>query len=241
MSLVLQKEDERFRDLINLGKQRGYVSYDEVSEVLPAETRTSADIESLFSELEHEHVPVYEDAPLSAAAPADSEGAGFDGGEGSGRGPESDFSETAHSPDKTNDPVRLYLREMGSVPLLKREDEVAIAKRMERGRALVLKTLARSPLVVEDLIRKGEEIRSGDLSVREVVHFDEDELTVEKIEAKKRLTLKTLQKLEKLYALALRQAARLRCSGRRSPPPRTGCRDRSRARGRVPPSPRRPY
>lgn len=220
MSLVLQKEDERVRDLINLGKQRGYVSYDEVNDILPTETRTSAEIDSLFSALEHQHVPVYEDAPAAKAAHGvieSAEGAEFEAAEDPARGEEAELDETVHVQDKTNDPVRLYLREMGSVPLLKREDEVAIAKRMERGRGLVLRTLSRSPLVLNDLIGIGKEIRKGALSIREVVHFDEEELTVEKIEKKTRLTLKIIQKIEKLYAVGLKQAARLNSIPRSSP------------------------
>ena len=68
MSLVLQKEDDRVRGLINMGKERGYVSYDEVNEILPTETRTAAEIDSLFSAFEQHNVPVYEDAPVAKAA-----------------------------------------------------------------------------------------------------------------------------------------------------------------------------
>ena len=211
MSLVIQKEDDRVRDLINLGKQRGFVSYDEVSDVLPADTRTSADVENLFSELEHEHVPVYEDNPVTSAAGASAvvDGADAAGVESHARAEPAEFDESGYGYDPTNDPVRLYLREMGSVPLLKREDEVAIAKRMERGRGLVLKTLSRSPLVVKELIRVGKEIRDGALSIRDVVQIDEEDLTVERIERKTRQTLKTLQQIEKLYGQGLQQATRL--------------------------------
>jgi RNA polymerase primary sigma factor len=63
--------------------------------------------------------------------------------------------------EKTNDPVRMYLREMGTVPLLTREGEVAIAKRLERGQMLVLKTLSRFPIVIKELVAIGEELRKG--------------------------------------------------------------------------------
>ena len=124
-----------------------------------------------------------------------------------GHGEDAEIEETAQLEDKTSDPVRVYLREMGRVPLLKREGEVAIAKRMERGHALVLKTISRSPLVLKELIEMGKEIRSGTRSIREVVQFDEEELTVEKIEKKTRRTLRIIDKIEKLYALGLKQAA----------------------------------
>ena len=85
--------------------------------------------------------------------------------------------------------MRLYLREMGSVPLLKREGEVAIAKRMERGQMLVLKTISRSPLVLKELIAVGADLRNGRCSIKEIVQFDEEELTEEKIEDKTKQTL----------------------------------------------------
>ena len=166
---MLQKEDERVRDLISLGKERGFVSFDEVNDILPTETRTSADIDSLFSAFEHHNVPVYEDAPVAKTPHGllgDTDGIEFEGREDHAHGEDAEVNETAHLLDKTSDPVRLYLREMGSVPLLKREDEVAIAKRMERGRGVVLRTLSRSPLVVKELIKIGKEIRTGELSRR---------------------------------------------------------------------------
>jgi RNA polymerase primary sigma factor len=137
----------------------------------------------------------------------DTERVEFEVREDPARGEEAEIDETAHLLDKTSDPVRLYLREMGSVPLLKREGEVAIARRMERGHGLVLRTISRSPLVLKELIGIGKEMRNGTRSIREVVQFDEEELTVKKIEKKTRLTLRIIDKIEKLYALGLKQAA----------------------------------
>ncbi len=208
--LVLQKQDDRVRNLINLGKERGYVSYAEVNDILPTETRTSAEIDNLFSAFERHNGHVYEDASVAKAARGvlgDTERVEFEVRKDPARGEEGAIDETAHLLDKTNDPVRLYLREMGSVPLLKREGEVAIARRMERGHGLVLRTISRSPLVLKELIGIGKEMRNGTRSIREVVQFDEEELTVEKIEKKTRHTLRIIDKIEKLYALGLKQAA----------------------------------
>ncbi len=119
------------------------------------------------------------------------------------------FDETAHLLDKTTDPVRTYLREMGTAPLLKREGEVAIAKRMERGHGLVLKTISRSPLVLKELIAIGEDLRNGARSIKEIVQFEEEEVTAEQIEDKSRHTLQIIDKIEDLYGAALKQAARL--------------------------------
>jgi RNA polymerase primary sigma factor len=210
LSLVLQKQDDRVRNLINLGKERGYVSYAEVNDILPTETRTSAEIDNLFSAFERHNGHVYEDASVAKAARGvlgDTERVEFEVRKDPARGEEGAIDETAHLLDKTNDPVRLYLREMGSVPLLKREGEVAIARRMERGHGLVLRTISRSPLVLKELIGIGKEMRNGTRSIREVVQFDEEELTVEKIKKKTRHTLRIIDKIEKLYALGLKQAA----------------------------------
>ena len=80
----------------------------------------------------------------------------------------------------------MYLREMGTVPLLTREGEVAIAKRIERGQLLVLKTITRSPIVVKELMAIAEDLRNGTRSIKEIVQFDDEELTEEKIENKTR-------------------------------------------------------
>jgi RNA polymerase primary sigma factor len=207
---VLQKQDDRVRSLINLGKERGYVLYDEVNDILPSETHTSAEIDSLVSAFERHNVHIYEDAPVAKAARGvlgDTERVEFEVREDPAHGEEAEIDETAHLVDKTSDPVRLYLREMGSVPLLKREGEVAIAKRMERGHGLVLRTISRSPLVLKELIGIGKEMRNGTRSIREVVQFDEEELTAEKIGKKTRHTLRIIDKIEKLYTVGLKQAA----------------------------------
>ena len=81
--------------------------------------------------------------------------------------------------EKTNDPVRMYLREMGTVPLLTREGEVEIAKRIERGQLRVLKALSRSPIVIHELLALGEDLKKGVRSIKEVVTFDEEEITEE--------------------------------------------------------------
>ncbi len=122
---------------------------------------------------------------------------------------ESELDLTPGMLDKNNDPVRLYLREMGTVPLLKRQDEVAIAKRMERGHLMVLKTISRSPIVLKELIAAGKELRSGSLSIKKIIQFEQEELTEEETESKTRDILRIIAKIEQLYALAHKQAAQL--------------------------------
>ncbi|SPE27734.1 RNA polymerase sigma factor SigA [Acidobacteriia bacterium SbA2] len=210
MSLVLQEQDDRLRGLIDIGKARGYVLFDEVNEVFPGDTQTAAEVDELFSAFEGHDIRIYEDAPVATSAsglPGVAEN--VESEQDAVHVHESDLDETAAFPDMTNDPVRLYLREMGNVRLLKREEEVVLAKRMERGQALVLKTVFRSPLVLQELIEIGRELRDGTRSIREVVHFDEEQVTPEEIAKKTRQTLRIIHKIKQLYAAGLQQAARL--------------------------------
>jgi RNA polymerase primary sigma factor len=212
LSPVLQEQEDRLRGLINMGKERGYVLFDEVNEVVPGETRTAAEVGGLFSAFEGHDLRIYEDAPVAMPAsglPGVAEHGESEAGEDSVHVEEPELNDTASFPDKTSDPVLLYLREMGSVRLLKREEEVALAKRMERGHALVLKTVSRSPLVLEELIEMGRELRNGTRSIREVVHFDEEHVTAEEIAKKTRQTLWIIDKIKRLYGAGLQQAARL--------------------------------
>src|SRR5262249_51403315 len=102
--------------------------------------------------------------------------------------------------DKTNDPVRLYLREMGVVPLLTREGEVAIAKRIERGKLRAQKAVSRSPVAVAEILKIGDELARGEISIREVVTFTEQEgITEEKIEEYHQYTLDTIAELSKAF------------------------------------------
>ncbi|HWZ54070.1 MAG TPA: RNA polymerase sigma factor RpoD [Candidatus Acidoferrales bacterium] len=211
MSLALEEKYDQVRQLIAMGKERGYLLYDEVNDILPAEVHSSEEIDDLLSTFERYGIDVYEDlssakAALAAADASDTpevvvkEEAASDDGE---------LDLTPGTLEKTNDPVRMYLREMGTVPLLTREGEVAIAKRIERGQLLVLKTITRAPLILKELLQVGEDLRTGARSIKEIVQFDDEELTEEKIEAKTKETLKQIDKVAKLYLVAMKQAQKL--------------------------------
>ncbi|MGH9745798.1 MAG: RNA polymerase sigma factor RpoD [Candidatus Acidiferrales bacterium] len=209
--MALEEKYDQVRQLIAMGKERGYLLYDEVNDILPAEVHSSEEIDDLLSTFERYGIDVYEDlssakAALAAADASDSpevvvkeEAASEDG----------DLDLTPGTLEKTNDPVRMYLREMGTVPLLTREGEVAIAKRIERGQLLVLKTITRAPLILKELLQVGEDLRTGSRSIKEIVQFDDEELTEEKIEAKTKETLKQIDKVAKLYLVAMKQAQKL--------------------------------
>jgi RNA polymerase primary sigma factor len=209
----LEEKYEAVKALIAIGKERGYLLYDEVNDSLPAEVHSSEEIDDLLTTFERNGIEIYEDQATAKAARAvevstgsgDHEpGAKEDAHEG-----ESDLDLTPGSMEKTNDPVRMYLREMGTVPLLTREGEVTIAKRIERGQLVVMKSITRSPIVIKELIAVGDDLRKGVRSIKEIVQFDDEELTEEKIANKTKQTLKYIDKIAKLYDTALKQAVKI--------------------------------
>jgi RNA polymerase primary sigma factor len=210
LPLAIEEKYDQVRQLILLGKERGYLLYDEVNDTLPAEVHSSEEIDDLLSTFERYGIDVYEDAaaakaarPLPDPAEAREPETKVEAAE------ESELDLTPGNLEKTNDPVRMYLREMGTVPLLTREGEVTIAKRIERGQNLVLKTITRSPLVLKELLSIGEDLRKGTRSIKEIVQFDDEELTEEKIENKTKKTLKVLERIGNFYLEALKQSAKL--------------------------------
>src|SRR6476660_1282418 len=209
---IQEKKSDQFRQLLSLGKERGYLFMHEVNTALVAEDPTDAETDTLFASFESDGIEVYEDASAAQAAQGTREI-----GEGSHVHPvpelvseEHPDSDSKSDPfDKGNDPVRTYLREMGVVPLLTREREVAIAKRMERGQLRILKTISRSPIVLTALIKAGQDVREGLRSIKEIVQFDDEESSSEQVDEKTRHTLRIINKIEKLFDIERRQAAEL--------------------------------
>ena len=210
MALTIEERYESVRILINTGRERGYLLSDEVNDILSAEIHSSEEIDELLSTFERYGIDIYEDNSAANAARSAldvAEPIGAETNDEIAVGVEEvELDLTPGLLDKISDPVRMYLREMGTVPLLKREGEVAIAKRIERGRLLVLKTTTRSPIIIKELIAIAHDLRHGTRSIKEIVQFDDEELTEEKIEAKTQRTLKLLDKIAALYPVALKQA-----------------------------------
>jgi RNA polymerase primary sigma factor len=211
LSQVMEEKYEQVRGLIALGKERGYLLYDEVNDILPAEIHSLEEIDNLLSTFERYGIEVFEDVFSAQAARAGAE---------EPEHPEAEPREETHTEDveldlspgaaaKTEDPIRLYLREMGSVPLLTREGEVAVARRIERGQIRVLKTISRSPIVIQELLAIGAELRNGSRTAKGIVRFDQEELTELDVEKKTRHILRIIDAMEKLNDVALKQAARL--------------------------------
>jgi RNA polymerase primary sigma factor len=178
LSLNNQEAGEEVRSIIGIGKERRYLLPDEEDSVLPA-VETPAEPEETehhLSGFEQIGVAAEDDIAAVGAPQAATDAVDAEHGVVAEEG---ELDLTPGMLDKNNDPVRLYLREMGTVPLLKRQDEVAIAKRMERGHLMVLKTISRSPIVLKELIAAGKDLRSGTLSIKKIVQFDQEELTEE--------------------------------------------------------------
>src|SRR5436309_6190957 len=163
MALSIEERYDEVRQLIQVGKEKGYLLFDEVNEMLPSEITSAEDLDDLFNAFSTAGIEVV-DSDKAYRGEKD-----FDR-DGSEDGPELDL--TPGALDKTNDPVRMYLREMGTVPLLTREGEVAIAKRIERGQNRVMKALSRSPIVIRELLAMYEDLKKGVRSIKEVVTFD---------------------------------------------------------------------
>ena len=153
----------RFQHLIAMGKQRGYVLYDDVSEALPDEMSTGAELDDLLAGLDAAGVDLLEEPKADFnKKPEDSEEFG-----------ELDVvqeaQEAQETADKTNDPVRMYLREMGTVALLTRDGEIELARRIEKGQHRVIRALSRSSLVVRELAGLALEVEEGRLTLRDVL------------------------------------------------------------------------
>ena len=170
--MSIEERYDEVRQLISQGKERGYLLYDEVNEQLPSEIVSADDIDELFGLFSTNGIEIVD------SDKAYREDKSFD--RDSGDEPELDL--TPGTLEKTNDPVRMYLREMGTVPLLTREGEVAIAKRIERGKLAVIKSISRTPTVAMRIIQMGEALRAGERTVRELVIFTDEEITEERIE-----------------------------------------------------------
>jgi RNA polymerase primary sigma factor len=215
LALAIEEKYDQVRQLIAMGKERGYLLYDEVNDILPAEVHSSEEIDDLLSTFERYGIDIYEDLAAAKAARATADPTVAEAPEIESKDElpvaedSGDLDLTPGLLEKTNDPVRMYLREMGTVPLLTREGEVAIAKRIERGQLLVLKTITRSPIILKELLTIGDDLRKGTRSIKEIVQFDDEELTEEKIENKTKKTLKVLDKIAKLYNECLREATKL--------------------------------
>jgi len=186
---------------MEVGKEKGFVLYDEMSELL-TEFPSGREFEDLLTDLDSAGVEILEEPKI------DFEKKGEEGDDFADLDLTQDFS------DKTNDPVRMYLREMGTVPLLTREGEIELAKRNERGQWAVRKALARSPLVIRELIQLGEDLRRGTASVKDVLVLPEFVITDEDFTTQLDDLLQRVDEIEKHYRRSQQFRQRLQAISR---------------------------
>src|SRR5246127_3527958 len=167
---IEDKYEDDIQKLIDTGKEKGYLTYGEVNDLLPGDMQSPDDLDDLITTIGTQGIDLLDGGPKLGGDAFESEGE---------EGEDVELDLTPGTLEKTNDPVRMYLREMGTVPLLTREGEVEIAKRIERGQLRVLKALSRSPIVINELLAMGEDLKKGVRSIKEVVTFDEEEITDE--------------------------------------------------------------
>jgi len=198
-----EKEDLMDR-LVALGKRKKFLSLDDLHRAIPENMMSADDIEDVLDRLEGANVSVAEtDAQLIEGAQTLT----LDEDEEEAEEEDLDLDLSAGVLDKSNDPVRLYLREMGVVPLLNREGEVTIAKRIERGQIKTHKAISRSPIAVERLLKIGEDLAAGKVGIRETVVFSEQaEISLEEDKAEEylRWTLEGIESIRENYKAALK-------------------------------------
>ncbi len=174
--------DDKFEDeisnLIDAGKEKGYLTYTDVNDMLPEEMHNADDLDDLITTIGTQGIDLLDGPKFGGDKDFDHE-----------EGEDVELDLTPGAMEKTNDPVRMYLREMGTVPLLTREGEVEIARRIERGQMRVMKSLSRSPVVIREIVALGEDLKRGVRNVKEVVTFDEEELTEEIVQTRVKATI----------------------------------------------------
>jgi len=192
------KYDDSLQKLMEIGKEKGYLLYDEVSDLLPAGIDASAeDLDDLFSAFVTAGIEVIAAADQNFAALDKIPGEKKLDTEATEEGVVLDL--TPGTLEKANDPVRMYLREMGTVPLLTRAGEVEIAKRIERGQLTVVKVLSRSPVIVREIVTLGDQLKTDPGIIKNILRFSDEELTEEKIEEKHQETIRVIEQIGATY------------------------------------------
>ena len=191
LTLGLDDKYDEVKQLMDMGKEKGYLLYDEVNDLLPGDITSSEEMDDMFSMFRAQGIEVIDGEPKAAGA----EKLGIE----KEAGEDVELDLTPGALDKTNDPVRLYLREMGTVPLLTREGEVEIAKRIERGQLNVLKAVSRSPIVIKEVINLGDQLERGERSINDVIVFNEDMMTEEKVEDRLKETVQKIEEIQKNF------------------------------------------
>jgi RNA polymerase primary sigma factor len=185
---IEDKYDDDIQKLIDTGKEKGYLTYGEVNDLIPNDLNSPDDLDDLITTIGTQGIDLLDEGGPKFGADKYEEGE---------EGEDVELDLTPGTLEKTNDPVRMYLREMGTVPLLTREGEVEIAKRIERGQLRVMKAISRSSIVIREIVGLGEDLKRGVRNIKEVVIFDEEEITEEILQARVKATVSRIDALVK--------------------------------------------
>src|SRR3712207_6793764 len=172
---LIDLNDASIKKLIARAKKRGYLTYDELNDALPQDQMSSEQIEDMMSALNEMGVQIVEneEADEDEETPAEPElDTSADDAESGGDGERFIVEKKKETVDRTDDPVRMYLREMGAVELLSREGEIAIAKRIEAGRDTMIWGLCESPITFNAIIHWSNALNAGEMQLREILDLD---------------------------------------------------------------------
>ena len=161
-SPLIDTSDRTVKSWIRLGKKRGYITYDELNEILPSEEVSSEQIEDIMAMFSDMGINVIENEEADDQLGSDSEG----------QLPAKIEQSGSSGADRSDDPVRMYLKEMGSVELLSRDGEIAIAKRIEAGKEAMMRGLCESPLTFQAIIIWREQLNDGDVLLRDIIDLE---------------------------------------------------------------------
>jgi RNA polymerase primary sigma factor len=182
-------------------KEKGYLTHQEVNELVPRDVLSPQDLDDVLTTIGTQGIDVLGGQPKLPSAALEQQ---FEKEVNAG-----EDVELEGALENTDDPVRIYLREMSVVPLLTREAEVDIAKRIERGQLSTLKALSRSPIVIRQVLALSEDLKRGVRSIKETVVFDEEEITDEILQERVKEITRRIDHLHKHYKTARRLAGRL--------------------------------
>jgi RNA polymerase primary sigma factor len=189
------------RKAIGVGKEEGYSTDGDMNKPTASGAHSGHDMDDVLAAIGSRGLDVFEEEPqlphsaLEQRLLSDPD--------------EIDVSPAPVAAEAANDPVRVYLREMGASPLLTREGEVEIAKRIERGQLSAMKALSRSAIVIQQVLAMGEELKRGARSIKDTVVFDEDEITDEILEDRAKQITRRIDQMQKHYKTACRLAEHL--------------------------------
>jgi RNA polymerase primary sigma factor len=185
--VAIDDKYDRLKQLMEAGKEKGYVLYDEVSELLPDDITPGPELDDLLVNLDGAGVEILEEPKLEKL------------GEAEGL---VELELGQEFTDKTNDPVRMYLREMGTVPLLTREGEIELAKRIERGQNAVRKSLSRSALITREVLNLGDDLVRGAVSVRDILVLPDLVVNEDSLDTQKQEIVEIVEEVERHYRKA---------------------------------------